>query len=68
MPKKLILDMAGVTFMDSSGVALAVNSVRRMRELSGEVSLRGVPPLPMKILTMAGIGRYASFEEGDRAI
>ena len=68
MPVRLVLDMHGVRFMDSSGIALVLKSLRRMRELSGEVILRGVPPLPRKIFAMAGIDRYVKLEEGEKAV
>ena len=68
MPVRLVLDMHGVRFMDSSGIALVLKSLRRMQELSGEVILRGVPPLPRKIFTIAGIDRYVKLEEGEKAV
>lgn len=68
LPKKLIVDMKYVTFMDSSGIAMAINAVRRMNELSGDVTLREVPVFAMKIFIMAGISRYVCFEEGGKAV
>ena len=68
LPKKLVLDMHAVRFMDSSGIALVIRSLRRMRELSGVLTLRAVPPAPMKIFTMAGISRHVGIEEGEKAV
>ena len=68
LPKKLIIDMKEVSFMDSSGIALIIGAVKRMQELSGTVTLRDVPPAPMKIFMMAGINRYIHTEEGGKAI
>ena len=68
LPKRLILDMHGVRFMDSSGIALVLKSLRRMRELSGDVVLRAVPPTPRRIFAMAGIDRYVILEEGGKAV
>lgn len=68
MPKTLVLDMNGVRFMDSSGIALVIRSVHRMRELDGEVILRAVPPAPMKIFALSGIARHVKLEEGGKAV
>ena len=35
LPKKLVLDLAGVTFMDSSGIALILRAQQRMQLLDG---------------------------------
>jgi stage II sporulation protein AA (anti-sigma F factor antagonist) len=43
LPLSLILDFSGVTFMDSSGIALVLRTNRRMRELGGSMRLRHVP-------------------------
>ena len=57
LPRSLILDFAGVTFMDSSGIAVALRGWQRMRELGGAVTLRHVAPQPRKVFEAAGIGR-----------
>ena len=43
LPRSLILDFAGVTFMDSSGIALILRSQQRMQLMEGSVVLRNVP-------------------------
>ena len=53
----LILDFTDVTFMDSSGIAVALRGWQRMRELGGAVTLRHVAPQPRKVFVAAGIGR-----------
>lgn len=50
LPRVCVLDFREVTFMDSSGIAIVISCVRRMRQLRGEVILRSVPPQPMKVL------------------
>ena len=44
LPRSLILDFAGVTFMDSSGIALILRSQQRMQLMEGSVVLRNGPP------------------------
>ena len=62
-PGRLVLDFGGVEFMDSSGIAIVIACVRRMRQLRGEVLLRSVPPQPLKVLKASGIERIAKLEE-----
>ena len=63
LPVVCILDFQEVTFMDSSGIALVIACVRRMRELAGKVILRNVSQQPMKVFTASGIERIAEIEE-----
>lgn len=44
LPLHLALDLSGVTFMDSSGIALILRAQRRMQTLGG--SLLGLPGAP----------------------
>ena len=57
LPLRLVLDWSGVTFMDSSGIAVVMRARQRMRELGGCVELRHVAPQPKKVLEAAGLGR-----------
>ena len=63
LPLACVLDFREVTFMDSSGIAIVIACVRRMRQLRGEVVLRSVPPQPLKVLKASGIERIAKLEE-----
>ena len=49
--------------MDSSGIAIIISCIRRMRELRGEVIVENVPPQPMKVLKASGIERIATLED-----
>ena len=59
LPRSLILDFAGVTFMDSSGIALILRSQQLME---GSVVLRNVPEQARRVLDAAGIGRLVSIQ------
>ena len=37
LPRKLVLDLSGVTFMDSSGIALILRAQQRMQNLEGSL-------------------------------
>ena len=62
MPTLCILDFKGVTFMDSSGIAIVIHAYRRMQELQGVLKLKQVPPQPMKVLEAAGMKKIISIE------
>ena len=63
LPRVFVLDFRDVTFMDSSGIAIIISCIRRMRELRGEVIVENVPPQPMKVLRASGIERIATLED-----
>ena len=60
LPKKLVLDLAGVTFMDSSGIALILRAQQRMSLLDGSLLVRNVPQQARRVLDAAGIGRLVA--------
>lgn len=62
LPRLLILELSGVTFMDSSGIALILRTQQRMQLLEGSVVLRGVPDQARRVLDAAGIGRLVSIQ------
>ena len=66
MPKRLVLDFNGVTFMDSSGIALAVRAQRRMARNGGSAVLCNVPPQAKKVFDAAGITRMMPIIEEDK--
>ena len=60
LPKKLVLDLSGVTFMDSSGIALILRAQQRMKLLDGSLLVCGVPQQARRVLDAAGIGRLVA--------
>lgn len=62
LPMVLVLDLSGVTFMDSSGIAVVMRARQRMRELGGSVVLRSAKPQPRKVLEAAGLDRFVTIE------
>ena len=63
LPKRLELDLGGVGFMDSSGIAVVLRSWKRMRQLGGSLTLRSVPPQSAKVLRAAGVDKLVPFGE-----
>ena len=46
LPLRCILDFRDVTFMDSSGIAVVIHTLRRMNTLQGRLLLQNIPPQP----------------------
>ena len=62
LPKRLIMDFSGVTFMDSSGIALILRARQRMQLLDGTVTLERVSPQARRVLDAAGVGRLVTIQ------
>lgn len=57
LPQRLVLDFTGISFMDSSGIALILRAHKRMGNLGGNVLVCHVPQQAKRVLDAAGIGR-----------
>lgn len=57
MPRKLTVDLGGVSFMDSSGIAVLLRASRRMGELEGTMEVVNVPEQAGRVLRAAGLDR-----------
>ncbi len=62
LPTRLVLDLSGVTFMDSSGIAVLLRSRRQLEHTGGELRVTGIPAQARRVLDAAGIGRLISLE------
>ena len=62
LPRKLTLDLSGITFMDSSGIALLLRTHRRVTQPGGTLRVTNIPTQPRKVLDAAGVGRLISLE------
>ena len=61
-PQTLVLDFAGVTFMDSSGIGLIMGRCRTMEAIGGEVIVRDPPPHIRRVMRISGIERIAQIQ------
>ena len=59
--RELTLDLGGVTFMDSSGLAVVLNAKRCAERVGGHFSVKDVPAQAMKIFNAANLQRIISF-------
>ena len=62
LPKKLTLSLSGVTFMDSSGIALLLRAHRHVTQYGGTLQVTDIPTQPRRVLDAAGVGRIISLE------
>ena len=58
LPRKVILDFGGLSFMDSSGIAVVIRTKRRMEALGGNLTVINIPRQAARVLETAGLGRY----------
>ena len=63
LPRDCVMDFSGLTFMDSSGIAVVLNTHRRQSEIGGRTLVQNVPRQPMKVLTTSGIYRIVEIME-----
>lgn len=69
-PKKLILELSQVGFMDSSGLGLIMGRYSLMKKLGGTVSLLDPSGAIMRIVSLAGLEKIVKVEysEKDREV
>ena len=62
LPRMLTLDLGGVSFMDSSGIAVLLRARQRMAGLKGQLRVVHVPEQAKKVLCAAGVDRLMELE------
>ena len=53
----VVLDLSGVTFLDSSGLGVILGAHRRLRERDGTLQIVATAPAVLKILTLTGLDK-----------
>ena len=61
LPKELILDFGGVTFMDSSGIGLVMGRYKMMQEIGGTLRLNQLSSAGRRVMQLAGMDKLAKF-------
>lgn len=59
LPAEMALDLSGLEFMDSSGIAVAVQTMRRCAGCGCRFWVQGVPKQAMRVFAAAGICHLA---------
>ena len=62
-PRRLVLNLSRIEFMDSAGLGLLMGRLRLVKELGGVMALTAPNPRVMKILHLAGLERFFEIEQ-----
>lgn len=57
-PARLVIDLTEVSYMDSSGVGVLVDALRRMRTTSGKLALVAVAPRVLSVLQITKLDQF----------
>ena len=60
MPRDCALELSGLSFMDSSGIALILRLSRRMKTLGGRLWIENPAHQPMRVIDASGIDRLVT--------
>ena len=61
-PRELPLELGGLTFTDSSGIAVLLRAQRRMGQVRGAMRVVNTPEQAGKVFRAAGLERMIRFE------
>ncbi len=67
-PKKTVLDLSALDFMDSSGLGLIMGRYSLMKKLGGEFTVRNPNERVVKIFKLAGLERMVRVETDGKEI
>ena len=64
LPRDCVLDMAGLSFMDSSGIAVIIRTSRRMKALGGRVWIENPAKQALRVIDASGLDRRVPVATG----
>ena len=62
-PDMLILDLGGVTFMDSSGIGLVMGRYKLMKTIGGKITVQNLSPSAYRVMKLAGLERLGEIRK-----
>ncbi len=65
-PKKVIIDFAELTFMDSSGIGLVMGRYNTSSAVGATLTVRNVSAQTYKVMRLSGIDRIAVIERAHK--
>ncbi|CAM5589536.1 Anti-sigma factor antagonist OS=Streptomyces alboniger OX=132473 GN=CP975_14040 PE=3 SV=1 [Streptomyces alboniger] len=54
-PQRIVVDLSGVTFMDSSGINVLITACRQGSEAQGWLRIAGAQESVLRVLTLVGV-------------
>lgn len=57
-PSRLVVDLTGVSYVDSAGLAALINGAKNVETYGGKFMLTGVQPDVQSILEVAGLSNF----------
>jgi stage II sporulation protein AA (anti-sigma F factor antagonist) len=63
LPKKVLIDLENVGFMDSAGIGLIIGRYKLINMIGGELKILNASMAIKKIFNMSGISRLIPIEE-----
>ncbi len=64
LPRDCALDLSGLSFMDSSGVAVIVKANRHMRSIGGRLWVENPARQALRVIDAAGLDRMIPVDTG----
>ncbi len=66
LPRTCVLDLSGLTFMDSSGVALLLRAKKLLSRSGASLTVQSPPEQARRVLELAGLGAMLVQQEPER--
>ena len=66
LPRSCVLDLSGLTFMDSSGVAVLLRSEKLLFRSGAALTVQSPPEQARRVLELAGLGRLIERPKQER--
>lgn len=57
LPRDCVMDLSGLSFMDSSGIALILRIARRLNQMGGRAWVENPARQPLRVIDASGIDR-----------
>ncbi len=64
-PEQIVVDFSGVTFIDSSGVAVLIRALQNIREYGGKLTLSGLNDKVRPIFEITRLDQVFIIDPGD---
>jgi anti-sigma B factor antagonist len=61
--RKVVVDLSGVTFIDSTGLGVLVTAIKHAKESGGQLTLRAPSRSTRKVLEITGLSQLVAIED-----